>query len=82
MIYIIRHGQTELNNKQVLQGRSNYPLNEKGIEQARMAAERLRLVRFAEDPPDVVPRLRVRVGPFAVHSREGARLHRRAGFKP
>ena len=47
MIYIIRHGQTELNNKQVLQGRSNYPLNEKGIEQARMAAERLRLVNFS-----------------------------------
>ncbi len=47
MIYIIRHGQTELNNKQVLQGRSNYPLNEKGIAQAREAAERLRLVTFS-----------------------------------
>ena len=47
MIYIIRHGQTELNNKQVLQGRSNYPLNEKGIAQARRAAERLRLVSFS-----------------------------------
>ena len=47
MIYIIRHGQTELNNKQVLQGRSNYPLNEKGIAQARGAAERLRSVSFS-----------------------------------
>ena len=47
MIYIIRHGQTELNNKQVLQGRSNYPLNEKGIAQAREAAERLREVAFS-----------------------------------
>ena len=47
MIYIIRHGQTELNNKQVLQGRSNYPLNEKGIAQARGAAERLREVTFS-----------------------------------
>ena len=47
MIYIIRHGQTELNNKQVLQGRSNYPLNEKGIAQAREAAERLRFVTFS-----------------------------------
>ena len=34
MIYIIRHGQTELNNANVLQGRSDYPLNEKGIAQA------------------------------------------------
>ena len=35
MIYIIRHGQTELNNAHVLQGRSDYPLNDKGIAQAR-----------------------------------------------
>lgn len=35
MIYIIRHGQTELNNAHVLQGRSNFPLNENGIAQAR-----------------------------------------------
>ena len=48
MIYIVRHGQTELNIKQVLQGRSNYPLNEKGIEQAREAAERLRSVTFSQ----------------------------------
>ena len=37
MIYIIRHGQTELNNAHVLQGRSDFPLNEKGITQAREA---------------------------------------------
>ena len=35
MIYIIRHGQTELNNANVLQGRSDYTLNENGIGQAR-----------------------------------------------
>ena len=35
MIYIIRHGQTELNNANVLQGRSDCPLNENGITQAR-----------------------------------------------
>ena len=45
-IYIIRHGQTELNNHQVLQGRSDYPLNEAGIAQAEDAAERLRDIRF------------------------------------
>lgn len=46
MIYIIRHGQTEMNNRQVLQGRSDLPLNESGAAQARAAAERLQAVRF------------------------------------
>lgn len=46
MIYIIRHGQTELNNRNVLQGRSDHPLNEKGRAQAAEAAERLREVSF------------------------------------
>ena len=39
MIYIIRHGQTELNNKKALQGRSDHPLNDTGIQQAQEAAE-------------------------------------------
>ena len=39
MIYIIRHGQTELNRRQVLQGRSDAPLNERGIAQAQQMAE-------------------------------------------
>ena len=34
MIFIIRHGKTELNRANVLQGRSDYPLNEEGIRQA------------------------------------------------
>ena len=46
MIYVIRHGQTELNSRGVLQGRSDRPLNETGIAQARAAAERLRDIRF------------------------------------
>lgn len=46
MIYIIRHGQTELNSQQALQGRSNYPLNEKGMEQAREAAAHLGNIKF------------------------------------
>lgn len=41
MIYIIRHGQTELNNRSVLQGRSDHPLNEVGIAQAEAAAGHL-----------------------------------------
>ena len=42
VIYLIRHGQTELNNAQALQGRSDHPLNETGIRQAREAARKLR----------------------------------------
>ncbi len=38
MLYIIRHGETELNNKRVLQGRSDHKLNDKGLEQGREAA--------------------------------------------
>ena len=47
MIYIIRHGKTELNKAKVLQGRSNFPLNEEGILQAREAAELLGDVSFS-----------------------------------
>jgi len=47
MIYIIRHGQTELNSRQVLQGRSDHPLNEAGVQQARQARDRLKVVRFS-----------------------------------
>ncbi len=46
MIYIIRHGKTERNQANVLQGRSDYPLNDEGIRQAEAAADRLRNVRF------------------------------------
>ncbi len=42
MIYIIRHGQTELNHAHVLQGRSDHPLNDNGIAQAREAGARLK----------------------------------------
>ena len=42
MIYMIRHGQTEMNTHMLLQGRSDSPLNEKGIAQAQEAAERLK----------------------------------------
>ena len=46
MIYIIRHGQTEINQRHALQGRSDYPLNEAGIREARNAAEALKTVAF------------------------------------
>ena len=46
MIYIIRHGQTELNNKKALQGRSDHPLNDTGIQQAQEAAAMLKGITF------------------------------------
>ena len=46
MIFLVRHGQTELNRRKVIQGRSDYPLNESGIAQAEEAAEKLRGVSF------------------------------------
>ena len=41
MLYIIRHGQTALNSRHVLQGRSDHPLNDTGIRQAQDAARAL-----------------------------------------
>ena len=38
MIYFIRHGQTETNKANLLQGRSDIPLNDTGREQAKSAA--------------------------------------------
>lgn len=46
MIFIIRHGKTELNKANVLQGRSNYPLNDEGIRQAKEAAKMLENIAF------------------------------------
>ncbi len=47
MIYIIRHGKTEMNRTNLLQGRSNQPLNEEGIRQAREAASFFRDIEFS-----------------------------------
>jgi len=46
MLYIIRHGQTEWNQRCLLQGRSDSPLDERGIAQARAASEKLTGIRF------------------------------------
>ena len=42
MIYIIRHGQTEKNKANVLQGRSDVPLNDAGRRQAEEVRDRFR----------------------------------------
>lgn len=41
MLYIIRHGQTQLNSKHALQGRSDHPLNDTGKQQARETSKAL-----------------------------------------
>ena len=46
MLYIIRHGKTDWNQKYKLQGRTDIPLNEEGIEMARQACERYKDVHF------------------------------------
>ena len=45
-IYIIRHGKTELNQANALQGRSDHPLNEEGVRQAEQAAEAFKDIEF------------------------------------
>ena len=45
-IYLVRHGQTEANQTGVFQGHADVPLDPAGLEQARLAGERLRRVPF------------------------------------
>ncbi|MBQ1376134.1 MAG: histidine phosphatase family protein [Clostridia bacterium] len=42
MIYIVRHGQTNMNKAHVMQGRSEHPLNGEGERQAMEAGRKLR----------------------------------------
>ncbi|GIP45403.1 hypothetical protein J45TS6_38620 [Paenibacillus sp. J45TS6] len=46
MIYVIRHGQTDLNKEGRLQGRKGLPLNEYGIKQAEISKEEMNSVKF------------------------------------
>ncbi|MBO5283733.1 MAG: histidine phosphatase family protein [Lachnospiraceae bacterium] len=45
-IYLIRHGETEWNLQQRLQGSADIPLNENGVELARITAQGLKEVPF------------------------------------
>lgn len=45
-IYIIRHGETDANKNAVLQGSSNWPLNEFGIKLAEMTGENMKGIKF------------------------------------
>lgn len=46
-LYLVRHGQSVGNVVRTFHGQTDYPLTEKGREQARSAAEKLRDVPFA-----------------------------------
>ncbi|WP_418390600.1 histidine phosphatase family protein, partial [[Clostridium] scindens] len=45
-IYLVRHGETDWNIVRKLQGRTDIPLNEKGIKAAQKTGEALRNVPF------------------------------------
>lgn len=45
-IYIVRHGESEANRAELMAGHSDFPLTDKGREQARITAEALRDVKF------------------------------------
>ncbi len=58
MLYIIRHGKTELNAKMLMQGRSDHPLNEAGFAQAEEAAGRFREMGVTIDKVYTSPLIR------------------------
>lgn len=45
-IWLVRHGQTNLNKQKVMQGRTDEPLNETGIAQAKAARQRIGDIQF------------------------------------
>lgn len=46
MIYVVRHGQTDVNKEGRIQGRNGLPLNEHGIKQAEDLRESLQHIMF------------------------------------
>ena len=45
-IYVVRHGQTDLNKEKRIQGRKGEPLNEEGKKQAEKLAQELQEIKF------------------------------------
>lgn len=45
-IYIVRHGETDANKNSVLQGSSNWPLNDDGIRLAKITGEKMKGIKF------------------------------------
>ncbi len=46
-IYLVRHGQTAWNKEEIFRGRSNIPLDETGLQEARMAGQFLKGLEVA-----------------------------------
>ena len=47
-IYIVRHGETNLNKTRILQGAFDEPLNEEGIRLAKISGQNLKGIKFDE----------------------------------
>lgn len=45
-IYVIRHGETDANKNSVLQGSSNWPLNEYGVKLAVISGQNMKGIKF------------------------------------
>ena len=46
MLYVVRHGQTDWNNKKIIMGSRNIPLNNKGIEEACTLKEKITNINY------------------------------------
>ncbi len=65
-LYLIRHGQTDSNNSKQLQGRMDYPLNAKGIQQSYALAAYLRPVHLDAIYCSSMLRARMTAAPLAM----------------
>lgn len=45
-IYLLRHGETDWNAKNLIQGQSDIPLNKNGEKQARLLAKKFKTIKF------------------------------------
>ena len=67
-IYVIRHGETQANERGILQGQSNSPLLESGLALARTTGEAMRDIRFDAAFSSPLPRALITALEVLVHS--------------
>ncbi len=70
VVYFIRHGETDFNRKGLIQGTSNIPLNEKGIQQAGIAADWFKEQNITFDKVFSSPLIRARKTAAIVSGRD------------